>query len=570
MTSDGSDKGIGDYIQKHGVDAFTQNVLRRAEPIADWLIKVNEELKAEGINADDELPPKTTKIEEQYIQAKLVTGDKIKFNELTKEIEFNGKPADFSNFKIKLARQFKIELKCSKEDLCSIIVEVAEENSYHPIRNYLDECHNKHSDTSILNDLAKRYFGVNNPLYQTFIRKTLIAAVARVYDPGCKVDTALILQGGQGVGKSTFFKTLASNDWFCDDMGSPNGNGKKDEILKLHTAWLTEWGELEKVFGKPDVSDIKAFLSTSSDRVRMPYGARTKITPRMGIIVGSTNRLDVLRDPTGSRRFWVIPVAKEIPIDLLKRERDAIWGAAVEAYKNGETWHLNRDEQKESDANNEMFSTVSPWLEDIESYLEGKVSVTTRELVEHIGFIDRENISQAKRAETEISDIMTQLKWVKGEVKDDKGNRRRGYKRPVVVMTPEPESNPEDVAQPPTGCVDSRVISNPDTEGDTQPTQSTQLISQNSKKNNPNPVHTEFKVGDKVIQKKEQTLIGDVSLYGDVIKVVESTIPGKDCGIFKVKWRSSHKLGSVKDVYGYEIEIDTRDFRSKDCDIQDI
>ncbi|MFM6397724.1 VapE domain-containing protein, partial [Planktothrix sp.] len=227
---------------------------------ADWLIRVNEELKAEGINADDELPPKTTKIEEQYTQVKLVAGDKIKFNELTKEIEFNGKSADFKNFKLKLARQFKIELKCSKEDLCSIVVEVAEENAYHPIRNYLDECHDKHSDTSILDNLAKRYFGTNNPLYQTFIRKTLIAAVARVYDPGCKVDTTLILQGGQGVGKSTFFKTLASDDWFCDDMGSPNGNNKKDEILKLHTAWLTEWGELEKIFSKSEVSDIKAFL----------------------------------------------------------------------------------------------------------------------------------------------------------------------------------------------------------------------------------------------------------------------------------------------------------------------
>jgi len=573
MGTNEEDKGIGDYIQKHGVDDFRQKILKRVEPIADWLIRVNEELKAEGINADDELPPKTTKIEEQYTQVKLVAGDKIKFNELTKEIEFNGKSADFKNFKLKLARQFKIELKCSKEDLCSIVVEVAEENAYHPIRNYLDECHDKHSDTSILDNLAKRYFGTNNPLYQTFIRKTLIAAVARVYDPGCKVDTTLILQGGQGVGKSTFFKTLASDDWFCDDMGSPNGNNKKDEILKLHTAWLTEWGELEKIFSKSEVSDIKAFLSTSSDRVRMPYGERTKITPRMGIIVGSTNKLDVLRDPTGSRRFWVIPVAKEIPIDLLKRERDAIWGAAVEAYKNGETWHLNRDEQKQSDTNNEVFSTVSPWLEDIENYLENKVSVSTEELLTLMGVV-KENISQAKRAQGEISDVMMSLKWVKCEnIKGDDGKRRRGYKRPVVVTTPEPESNPEDVTQPPThenSCVDSRVSSNPGIEGDTQPIQPTQPINQNSEKNNPKPVHTEFKVGDKVIQKKEQTLIGDIPLYGDVIKVVEPAIPGKDCGIFKVKWRSSHKLGSTRDVYGYEIEIDTRDLRDKDCDIRNI
>lgn len=552
MTSDGSDKGIGDYIQKHGADAFRQNVLRRAEPIADWLIKINEELKTEGINADDELPPKTTKLEGFYTQTKLTVGDKIKFNELTKEIEFNGKVVGFDDFKLELALQFKLELKgCLEKDFKAIIVKIAKDNSYHPIREYLNQCHEKHSDTSILDNLAKRYFGTNNPLYQTFIRKTLIAAVARVYEPGCKVDTALILQGGQGVGKSTFFKTLASDDWFCDDMGSPD----KDETLKLHTAWLTEWAELENIFSKSDVSKIKGFLTTSSDRIRMPYGARTELMPRMGIIVGSTNKIDVLRDPTGSRRFWVIPVAKEVPTDLLKKERDAIWGATVEAYKNGETWYLNRDEQKQSDSNNESFSTVSPWLDDIEIYLEGKDIVTTDSLLDIL-----QVNWDAKKKQLEISDIMTQLKWVKCEgIKGDDGKRRRGYKRPVVVTTREPE-----VTQPPTSddsCVDSRVNSNPNTEGDTQPTQPTQPISQNSKKNNPNPVQTEFKVGDKVVQKTEQIPIGDIPLYGDVIKIIEPMIPGKDCGIIEVKWRSSHKLGSTKRIYGYEIEIDTRDFR---------
>ncbi|MBD2482301.1 VapE domain-containing protein [Planktothrix sp. FACHB-1365] len=545
MTPDGSDKGIGDYIQKHGADAFRQNVLRRAEPIANWLIRVNEQLKTEGINADDELPPKTTKLETQYTQVKLVVGDKIKFNELTKEIEFNGKPRDFDDFKLELALQFKLELKgCSEKDFKSIIVKIAEENSYHPIRDYLNQCHEKHSDISILDNLAKRYFGTNNPLCQTFIRKTLIAAVARVYEPGCKVDTALILQGGQGVGKSTFFKVLASDDWLCDDMGSPD----KEETMKLHTAWLTEWAELENIFSKSDISKIKGFLTTSSDRIRMPYGARTKLMPRMGIIVGSTNKLDVLRDPTGSRRFWFIPVMREIPVETLKQERDAIWGATVEAYKNGETWHLNSDEQKQSDANNEVFSSVSPWLEDFEDYLEGKVSVTTEELLTLMG-VEKENLSQAKRAQSEVSDIMTQLKWVKCEgIKGDDGKRRRGYKRPVVVTTPEPEPTPEDVTQPPDSCVDDCVSYNPDTEGDTQPTQPTQQNSQDSKTIENRPDN--FQVGDRVIEVYPKT-IGDNKRFGIVVEVEK---PNGVKGIYTIEWENANVTGLRNDMYSHDIE----------------
>lgn len=399
MNEEGTDKGIGDYIQIHGIDAFRQNVLRRAEPVANWLERVNEQLKADGINADDELPPKTTKLEAQYTQVKLVVGDKIKFNELTKEIEFNGVLADYDSFALELAVQFKLELKgITEKNFKAVIVKIAKENAYHPVRDYFNNCSEKHPDTSILDNLAKHCFGTNNLLYQTFVRKWLIATVARVYEPGCKVDTALILQGEQGLGKSTFFKVLASDKWFCDDMGSPDS---KDELLKLHQSLTTEWAELENIFSKSDISKVKGFLSTSTDKIRMPYGAKTESMPRMGTIVGTTNKTDALRDPTGSRRFWFIPVSKKIPTDWLKENRDVIWGAAVQAYKNGETWYLNQDEQKLSDSNNQTFSTVSPWLDDIENYIEGKISVTTDELLNHMG-VDKENLSQVKRAQSEI------------------------------------------------------------------------------------------------------------------------------------------------------------------------
>jgi predicted P-loop ATPase len=514
-------------------------------------MKVDQEFKDNGINADD-LPTNIPEIEAKFTKAKMIVGDRIRFNELTKEIEFDGKPVGFDEFKLKLALVFKLDLKCNKEDLKSIVIQIAEDNSYNPIREYLNQCNENHSDTSILDGIAKRYFGSNNPLYQVFVKKWLIATVARVMNPGCKVDTALILQGEQGTGKSTFFRVLAGDDWFCDDMGSVSD---KDQVLKMQQSLITEWAELENIFSKSDISKVKGFLSSSTDKIRLPYGARTKSMPRMGTIVGTTNKLDVLRDPTGDRRFWLIPITQKIPIDLLKQERNAIWGAVVEAYKNGETWYLNSAEQKQSTANNETFSATSPWLDDIENFLEGKATVTTDELLNLMG-ISKDNLSQVKRAQSEISDVMTKLKWVKVEnLKDDNGNRKRGYKRPVVtVPDTEPDTQPPYTAPP--SCVDSCVNSNPDTEGDTQHTRPTQQNCQTSENIKSGPVPPPkpegFRVGDRVIEVTQKTVDG-YKRYGAVSKVEEPRRRDM-AGIYKVTWANDWISTLTSSVYEHEIE----------------
>ncbi|SKB14000.1 hypothetical protein PL11201_560021 [Planktothrix sp. PCC 11201] len=550
MTSE-KDKGVDDYILNNGFPQFRNEVLARVQPFTDWLAKVDQEFKDRGINADD-LPTNIPEIEAKFTKAKMIVGDRIRFNELTKEIEFDGKPVGFDEFKLKLALMFKLDLKCNKEDLKSIVIQIAEDNSYNPIKEYFNQCNESHSDTSILDGIAKRFFGTNNPLYQVFVRKWLISTVARVMNPGCKVDTALILQGEQGTGKSTFFRVLAGDEWFCDDMGSVSD---KDQVLKMHQSLITEWAELENIFSKSDISKVKGYLSSSTDKIRLPYGARTKSMPRMGTIVGTTNKLDVLRDPTGDRRFWLIPVAKKIPIDLLKQERDAIWGAAVQAYKSGETWYLNSAEQKQSTANNEAFSATSPWLDDIENFLEGKATVTTDELLNLMG-ISKDNLSQVKRAQSEISDVMTKLKWVKTEnLKDDNGNRKRGYKRPVVTV-PDTEGDTQSPYTTPPSCVDDCVSSNPDTEGDTQFTRPTQLKTQNFEniKSDPVPMPKPegFKVGDRVIEACQKTVDGH-KLYGSVVEVEEPRRDGMG-GIYKVMWDNASIPGLMNSVYEHDIK----------------
>lgn len=162
----------------------------------------------------------------------------------------------------------------------------------------------------------------------------MIGAVARALSPGCKLDTALILQGKQGFKKSTFFKILAG-DYFDDSLGAVSD---KDERLKLHRFWFIEWSELESIFKGRDVSQTKAFLSSSIDAVRPPYCRDTQDFARASIIVATTNKDEFLSDETGNRRFWIIPVKKRIDTKLLRKERNAIWAAAVLAYKSGEQW----------------------------------------------------------------------------------------------------------------------------------------------------------------------------------------------------------------------------------------
>jgi predicted P-loop ATPase len=138
-----------------------------------------------------------------------------------------------------------------------------------------------------LESLAERYFGTQDPFHAILLKRTLIAAVARAFKPGCKVDTMCILQGGQGALKSTFWQTLAGEAWFTDNLSEAS---EKDEKLKLRRYWILEFSEFETVYKRKDVEQLKAFLSSRIDSLRRPYGRSLEDFPRTSIFVGSTNR----------------------------------------------------------------------------------------------------------------------------------------------------------------------------------------------------------------------------------------------------------------------------------------
>lgn len=215
------------------------------------------------------------------------------------------------------------------------------QNQIHIIKDYLNSL--VWDGVPRIDTLLIDYFGTADTLYErTVIRKSLVAAVARMIKPGTKFDNMLILTGKQGIGKSTFLKKLGK-DWFSDSLNKFEG---KEACEQLRGYWIIEVGELTG-FNRAEMSDIKSFLSKQEDIYREPYARRTSIFPRQCVFFGTTNDNEFLRDKTGNRRFWPVDVGlvkpkKSIFIDL-DNEVDQIWAEAYELYKKGEQLYLEGD-----------------------------------------------------------------------------------------------------------------------------------------------------------------------------------------------------------------------------------
>jgi predicted P-loop ATPase len=283
---------------------------------------------------------------------------------------------------------------------------VAREKAFHPIRDYLDGL--RWDGVPRVNGFAHTYLGAGDIKYHKAVGKCMfVSAVARIKNPGCKVDHAVILEGEQGARKSTVIREIFS-PWFSDDLAEL---GTKDSAMQMRVAWGIEIAELASM-QRSEIEKVKAFISRQIDIFRPPYGARVIQVPRQSVFVGSTNAAEYIKDETGGRRFW--PVAcSAIDVDAVIRDKDQLWAEAVRMYDDSTKWWLT-DTGDIAAAKTEQEDRRVPdeWEAPIGEYIRGRDDVTLGEILSDVFFIEKAKWTQMEQ--NRARRCLVSLGWTRG------------------------------------------------------------------------------------------------------------------------------------------------------------
>jgi len=280
-------------------------------------------------------------------------------------------------------------------------------NAFHPIRDYLNNL--IWDQTPRIDTLFIEYFGHPDTIYsREAARKTLCGAVGRVFDPGCKFDLVPIIIGEEGILKSTFWRRLGKQ-WFSDTFFKVDG---KDALEQIQGAWIIEIAELAGL-KKGDAESVKHFMTKQVDQFRPAYGFVTQKFYRQNIFVGTSNVDQVLKDPTGNRRFLPIRanverIVKDVDTGLVGSEIDLIWAEAVNYYMQGEKLYFSEEATVLARAIQADHMETDERAGYIESYLNlllpkdwAKVDVFERQAY----FADRRNAKGEPRTEVTVAEI---------------------------------------------------------------------------------------------------------------------------------------------------------------------
>ena len=298
----------------------------------------------------------------------------------------------------------------------------ARELSFHPVRQWLDAL--VWDGTPRLDGWLARHLGsASNREYLSAIGPMfLISMVARIYEPGCKVDYMLVFEGPQGETKSQVCAIIAG-EWFSDDLPDLH---TKDVKQHLRGKWLIEIAELS-AFSRAETEALKAFITRTDEKYRPPYGRLEVKEPRQCVFIGTTNKENYLKDDTGARRFWPVNVGK-IDLKGLRRYRDQLFAEAVMRFRRGDHWWPEAAfERRVIKPEQEGRYEPDFWEDAIKEYLKGQDRITVSQIaMRALGFENAAKVSKADQ--NRIAAVLKTL----GDWKPGRDWQGRFYRRVVA------------------------------------------------------------------------------------------------------------------------------------------
>jgi len=324
---------------------------------------------------------------------------------------------------------------------------VAFRHRFHPVREQFAALRGRWDGTARLDSWVRRCcleedeFDETDPLQQYLSRVgrwVFMAMVARILTPGVKFDYMVIFEGPQGVGKSSLARVLGG-DYYAD---SPLNIGDKDALQNMQGVAVYEIGELDSM-SRSEVTRVKAFISSQTDRFRATFDRRPKDYPRQCVFVGTTNEDHYLTDPTGNRRFWPIRVTRHVDLQWLRENREQLLAEAVHALDAGEVFHPSPDEQRrlfepqqqQRAVENAIESAIGRYLHDEKQKVPvGSENgthvneVTLVDLLHKVG-IGIEKLGPGRFHEKQAAAALRKLGWT--EARSSKPGRPRVYRRPA-------------------------------------------------------------------------------------------------------------------------------------------
>jgi putative DNA primase/helicase len=346
----------------------------------------------------------------------------IGYDEFRGVYTWKGKPtSDEEETKVNTAIEGLYGLTCPTSLMREAYCFVAKQRSYHVVRDYLKRL--VWDGAPRIDTMLTAYTGAEDTaLTRAMSRRFLLSCVARVVDPGCQVDTTLILVGRQGVRKSSFFRALVPEpSWFSDTAIDMAG---KDAYAQMQGVWLYELAELASLRAR-DAEAVKAFLSARVDRYRPAYARNVIQLPRQTVFVGSTNEAEFLDDPTGARRFWPVAV-EEIDTEAVARDRDQLWAEAYEVFdvQPRPQWWLTAEEGEALLQSQSTYTRSDPWADVIGAWLSptsvSDIQVSPTQLYEGLtvayllsSVLNVDLTQQHKAAAMRVGGILTRLGFTK-------------------------------------------------------------------------------------------------------------------------------------------------------------